>query len=236
MSTRFVKENRALALVCYIAMLAVVLISGCGGCGPSVDSRLESSVRSIKRRLARPELSSAHPRLQKFLVQLERATPQTLSSPVMCGAKAYYRARDDKILLLVDWIEDAPSPDAVRLLWKNEPKTRDLPIDYAMKEGNLADAEVAVPFSASFFFPRDSTTARRILLGERPFAVMMRDGKPISNAVQLEESPDIQGLRHQPRGSERPAGKADIESAGINRLEVEDERALRERFSRPSRP
>jgi hypothetical protein len=143
--------------------------------------QLGNQVRGVRRRDPSPAEAL---KLSSILSALCVENVADLDSPLICDASYHPDRKPESSMLLVTWIEDRPTADAVRLVW-SDGRAKDCRIDQIDIAQNLEISQYAVVYNATFYFDRGSADELATEPSSLPSAVLLKSGKEISNRSPL---------------------------------------------------
>ena len=82
-------------------------------------------------------------------------------------------------MLVTYWIEDQPTPDTVRIVWRDG-HTRDFPIPPDETKSNQVIARHSVLFDVSLVFQHDSAEEKELIADSAASVVLIKGGKEIA--------------------------------------------------------
>lgn len=170
--------------VVLLGVSMLVCTSGCIDILPaSVKSRVSATIEDAEAgwRASQPPWQVA--RNRNVAAALRAATVESLREPRLCNACLGYT--DKGALLIVDWIEDWPTPDGVRIATGPDSKSVDVKIWTAETDQNREDAKRIVRYVASFHFPLGSDGERLLGATGDGSVVLTKDGQPVSNKAPI---------------------------------------------------
>lgn len=199
-------DNSSRRIVVVLGALLLLYSSGCDhGRFRSTESRLNYSLEFVERDVQNPSpLRWVRDEAACMLRQLRAATVVSLREPTACCAHICDGSNGPTIA--VYWIEHRPTPDGVRFqLGPNS-----TPIDAAFwgpyADENKKAAKRGVLFVGGPAFPADSEDVAALWKAEEVTVMLMKNGRPVSNAVPLHRVRADEGPILGTRGGETGDG------------------------------
>jgi len=154
----------------------------CSGCGDPEE-------RDVQRRLERTiEGNREHFRDKDVDDVLRQATPKTLEVPTIIYVRGGISSASG-VALLVRWIEKYPTPDALLLRNDQTGYQKIFTIPQYYVDQNHEDAKVTIHFYSFWRLEHESDEWKGLepqLQNGEVTAVLLRDGKPVSNVSTFE--------------------------------------------------
>lgn len=164
----------------YIGMVgAVFMTAECSCDDPHGDTqnRLDKTIRDVQEQDGS----------EKVLRALKKATPESLSTPDIVYARVY--AQPSSVRLWIEWVEDAPSPDAVLLRGTDTAYRKEFPFGVTYLQENKKMSGEGVLFRFVHAIDPQSDTWRELrsqLTAQGVEAVLLSDSKVVSDPVEVE--------------------------------------------------
>ena len=160
-------------------LLFLAILAVCSGCGDGgVQKRLDRTIRDLQK----------NSRDKEILDVLQQATVETLETPVIAWVRVY-TTRSSGARLWVYWIEKYPTPNAILIRNDKTGYQKIFAFNEMYLEENRNQARNGVIFR--FVWPMEFQSEEWKELepqwseGELE-AVLLRDGKPVSNGSKVE--------------------------------------------------
>lgn len=113
--------------------------------------------------------------LVHILAELCFESPLSLNEPTICDAYFSQRRGDVESRTVVYWTEKYPTPDTIRLKWKDG-TTDDFPMDPLDIAENRKVARQAVLFDSTVTFAANSKIEKKLLTAPHPSVVLVGKG------------------------------------------------------------
>ena len=161
------------------ATIGLAAVAGVGYNGSDVRDRLRQTIKDLGQYGGLPE--DLH-----VLSRLRKATRASLKEPELCVAKVFEKPKS--IRLLVQWIEELPTPDAVSISCAQARWSAVVPIDPLYRKENELAAKHHVLFRFVKAYEPDSRSwleLKRALNEGQCEVALLRKGEVVSSALKL---------------------------------------------------
>jgi hypothetical protein len=98
--------------------------------------------------------------------------------PLICDARLWPQFDPNQSMIVIDWVEDYPTPDTVRLALQDG-KTKDLPFPPACLDENRRLSKTDVLYQVSLAFPHGSPNEKELIANPPKSVTLLKSGKEL---------------------------------------------------------